>query len=409
VTALVLFRALQALGGSMLNPVALSIVSNTFTERRARARAMGIWAAVFGLSLALGPVLGGFLVSAVSWRAIFWINLPIGIAAIVLTQVFVPESKAATARRFDPWGQLLVISLLATLTYGVIEGPARGWASPLIVAMFAAAAASAVALVLVESRRRQPLLDVRFFRSVPFSGASAIAVLAFGVLSGFLFLNTLYLQDGRGYSALHAGLMTLPMAVMICLFAPVSGRLVGTRGPRLPLVLAGLLIAAAAGLLIRLGDGTPPGLLLADYALFGVAFGLVNAPIANTAISGMPNSQAGVAASVASASRQTGSALGVAITGSLIAGASGAGLASASHAAWALLAACGLAVAVVGYASTGRRALATADRVREILAADTPGAVARATAQRAAPDTGTDGDIGTAREAQARGTAMEGR
>src|SRR3984957_15151556 len=182
VTALVLFRALQALGG-------------------AGARAMGIWAAVFGLSLALGPVLGGFLVTAVGWRAIFWINLPIGIAAIVLTRAFVPESKAATARRFDPWGQLLVISLLATLTYGVIEGPARGWASPVIVGMFAAAAASVVALVVVESRRRQPLLEVRFFRSVPFSGASVIAVLAFGVLSGFLFLNTLYLQDGRGYSA----------------------------------------------------------------------------------------------------------------------------------------------------------------------------------------------------------------
>jgi EmrB/QacA subfamily drug resistance transporter len=412
VTALVLFRALQALGGSMLNPVALSIVSNTFTERRARARAMGIWAAVFGLSLALGPVLGGFLVSAVSWRAIFWINIPIGIAAIVLTRLFVPESKAGTARRFDPWGQLLIISLLATLTYGVIEGPARGWASPLIVAMFATAAASAAGLVLVESRRRQPLLEVRFFRSVPFSGASMIAVLAFCVLSGFLFLNTLYLQDGRGYSPLHAGLMTLPMAVMICLFAPVSGRLVGTRGPRLPLVLAGLTIAAAAGLLLWLGNGTPPGLLLADYVLFGVAFGLVNAPIANTAISGMPNSQAGVAASVASASRQTGSALGVAITGSLIAGASGAGLASASHAAWALLAACGLAVAVVGYASTGRRALATAQRVREILAEEVPVAAATGTGTRTAAtgqETGTDADIGTAREAQARGTALEGR
>jgi EmrB/QacA subfamily drug resistance transporter len=427
VTALVLFRALQALGGSMLNPVALSIVSNTFTERRARARALGIWAAVFGLSLALGPVLGGFLVSAVSWRAIFWINIPIGIAAIVLTQVFVPESKAATARRFDPWGQLLVITLLATVTYGVIEGPARGWASPLIVGMFVAAAASVAALVLVESRRRQPLLEVRFFRSMPFSGASVIAVLAFAVLAGFLFLNTLYLQDGRGFSALHAGLMTVPMAVMICLFAPVSGRLVGTRGPRLPLVLAGCTMAVAAGLMLRLSGSTPVGFLLVCYVLFGIAFGLVNAPIANTAISGMPNSQAGVAASVASASRQTGSALGVAITGSLIAGASSAGLASASHAAWALLAACGLAVAVVGYASTSRRALATADRVREILAEDAPGAATRGTAHGAAAhgdtgtgtdtdtgangDTGSDGDTdtGTAREAQARGTAMGGR
>jgi EmrB/QacA subfamily drug resistance transporter len=367
VTALVIFRCLQALGGSMLNPVALSIVSNTFTEPRARARAMGVWGAVFGISLALGPVVGGLLVTSISWRAIFWINIPIGVAAIILTQLFVPESKAATARRFDPWGQSLVIVTLATLTYGVIEGPSRGWGSPLIVAMFAVAAAAAVTLVRVESRREQPLLDIRFFRSMPFSGASGIAVLAFGVLSGFLFLNTLYLQEGRGFSALHAGLLTLPMAAMICLFAPVSGRLVGTKGPRLPLVLAGLATVVSLTLLTRITDATSLPYLLASYVVLGIACGLVNAPIANTAVSGMPNSQAGVAASVASASRQTGSVLGVAITGSIVAGASAAGLASASHAAWAVLAACGLAIAALGYASTTRRALGTAQRVRGML------------------------------------------
>jgi EmrB/QacA subfamily drug resistance transporter len=367
VTALVIFRCLQALGGSMLNPVALSIVSNTFTEPRARARALGVWGAVFGISLALGPVVGGVLVTSLSWRAIFWINIPIGVAAVILTQLFVPESKAATARRFDPWGQSLVIITLATLTYGVIEGPSRGWGSPLIVAMFAVAAVAAVALVRVESRREQPLLDIRFFRSVPFSGASAIAVLAFGVLSGFLFLNTLYLQEGRGFSALHAGLLTLPMAAMICLFAPVSGRLVGTKGPRLPLVVAGLATVVSLTLLTRITDATSLPYLLASYVVLGIACGLVNAPISNTAVSGMPNSQAGVAASVASASRQTGSVLGVAITGSIVAGASAAGLASASHAAWAVLAACGLAVAALGYASTTRRALGTAQRVRGML------------------------------------------
>jgi len=367
VTALVIFRCLQALGGSMLNPVALSIVSNTFTEPRARARALGVWGAVFGISLALGPVVGGVLVTSLSWRAIFWINIPIGVAAVILTQLFVPESKAATARRFDPWGQSLVIITLATLTYGVIEGPSRGWGSPLIVAMFAVAAVAAVALVRVESRREQPLLDIRFFRSVPFSGASGIAVLSFGVLSGFLFLNTLYLQEGRGFSALHAGLLTLPMAAMICVFAPVSGRLVGTKGPRLPLVLAGLATVVSLTLLTRITDATSLPYLLASYVVLGIACGLVNAPISNTAVSGMPNSQAGVAASVASASRQTGSVLGVAITGSIVAGASAAGLASASHAAWAVLAACGLAVAALGYASTTRRALGTAQRVRGML------------------------------------------
>jgi EmrB/QacA subfamily drug resistance transporter len=396
VTALVIFRCVQALGGAMLNPVALSIITNTFTERRARARALGIWGAVFGVSLALGPVIGGLLVSTVSWRAIFWINIPIGVAAIILAQLFVPESKAGTARRFDPWGQLLVIVLLASLTYGVIEGPSHGWSSALIVAMFAIAVTAAVTLVLVESRRRQPLLEVRFFRSVPFSGASVIAILSFAVLGGFLFINTLYLQDGRGYSPLRAGLMTLPMAAMICVFAPVSGRLVAGQGPRRPMVVAGLLMAAAAALLLRLGDSTSLAYLLLDYVLFGIAFGLVNAPISNTAVSGMPNSQAGVAASVASSSRQTGSAFGVAVTGSIIAGSvsgavvSGAGdpgLASASHAAWAVLAGCGLAVAVLGYVSTGKRALRTADRVHELFS-DQP-AAAGITAREGQPHDAT--------------------
>jgi EmrB/QacA subfamily drug resistance transporter len=364
VPALIAFRCVQALGGSMLNPVALSIISNIFTEPKARARAMGIWGAVFGVSLALGPVLGGLLVTDLSWRAIFWINIPIGVAAIILAQLFVPEFKGGTARRFDPWGQSLVIVTLASLTYGVIEGPSRGWGSPLIITMFAVAAAAAAGLVLVESRRYQPLLEVRFFRSVPFSGASVIAVLAFAILAGFLFLNTLYLQDGRGYSALHAGLLTLPMAAMIFIFAPISGRLVGSRGPRLPLVLAGIAGAVSLALLSQLSDTSSLAYLLTCYVLLGLSMGLVNAPISNTAVSGMPNSQAGVAASVASASRQTGSALGVAITGSIVAGASYSGLAAASHGAWVLLAACSAVIVVIGYVSTSRRAVATAERAR---------------------------------------------
>jgi EmrB/QacA subfamily drug resistance transporter len=410
VTLLIVFRCLQALGGSMLNPVALSIITNTFTERRARARAMGVWGAVFGVSLAIGPVVGGLLVTTLSWRAIFWINIPIGIAAIVLTRLFVPESKAPVARRFDLWGQLLIIIMLGTLTFGVIEGPSRGWSSPLIVGMFVASAAAAVSLVMVELRRDQPLLQVRFFRSLPFSGASVIAVLSFGVLAGFLFINTLYLQDGRGYSALRAGLMTLPMAVMICLVAPISGRLVGSRGPRLPLVLAGVVMAVAAALMLRISDSTSTAYLLGVYLIFGIAFGLVNAPISNTAVSGMPNSQAGVAASVASASRQTGNAIGVAVTGSLVAGAADAGLASASHAAWAVLCACGVGVAAIGYGSTSRRALGTARRVRAKLDPDNPD-------NPDGPDsTGGSGDDGPARqdpaarrEGQSRDATVDGR
>ncbi len=131
--ALVAFRMIQAIGGSMLNPVAMSIITNTFTERAERARAIGIWGGVVGLSMALGPVVGGLLVSAVGWQSIFWVNIPVGISAIVLTALFVPESKAPRRRRFDPVGQLLVMITLAMLVYGIIEGPGHGWTSGLII------------------------------------------------------------------------------------------------------------------------------------------------------------------------------------------------------------------------------------------------------------------------------------
>jgi EmrB/QacA subfamily drug resistance transporter len=365
---LVAFRGLQAVGGSMLNPVAMSIIVNTFTDRKERARAVGIWGSVFGLSLALGPLLGGVLVSGIGWRSIFWINVPIGIAAIALTQRFVPESRAPRARRLDPGGQALVAVMLGAVTYATIEGPRSGWGSALILGLFVLAALAAAALVAVELRRREPLVDVRFFRSVPFSGASAIAVAAFATMGGFLFLNTLYLQDVRGYSALHAGLLTIPMAIMLAICARLSGRLVGSRGPRLPLVLAGPAIAAAAILLSRLTLYTPVAYLVAAYVIFGIGSGLVTAPITNTAVSGMPAEQAGVAGAIASTSRQVGAALGVAVTGSLVAAGTGAGFITASHAAWAVIAGCGVAVLALGLVSTGKWAVGTAQRNGERLA-----------------------------------------
>ena len=132
---LVGFRMVQAVGGSMLNPVAMSIITNTFTDPRERARAIGVWGGVVGISMAAGPVVGGLLVETVGWRAIFWINVPVGALALVLTLRFVPESRAARPRRVDPVGQVLVIVLLGSLTYGIIEGPAAGWGSPLILAL----------------------------------------------------------------------------------------------------------------------------------------------------------------------------------------------------------------------------------------------------------------------------------
>jgi EmrB/QacA subfamily drug resistance transporter len=368
---LVAFRMLQAVGGSMLNPVAMSIITNTFTEPAERARAIGIWGGVVGISMALGPVVGGALVSSVGWRGIFWVNIPVGVAALILTALFVPESRAPHARRVDPIGQLLVIVSLASLTYAIIEGPRLGWSSGAIIGFFALAVLAVACLAAYEPRRDEPLIDLRFFRSAPFSGATVIAVCAFAALGGFLFLNTLYLQDVRGYSALQAGLYTLPMAAMTAVFAPLSGRVVAARGPRLPLLVAGTAITISGIMLVRLTNTTPMSWLIGAYVIFGIGFGLVNAPITNTAVSGMPRTQAGVAAAVASTSRQVGSSLGVAVVGSVVlsalAGAFRFGFADASHAGWLIIAGCGVAVLAVGAITSGRWARGTAERTASAL------------------------------------------
>lgn len=372
---LIAFRAVQAIGGSMLNPVAMSIITNVFTERAERAKAIGVWGSVIGVSMALGPLLGGVLVDTVGWRSVFWVNVPVVVAVVVLTARFVPESRAPRARRFDPAGQLLMIVLLAGTTFGIIEGPGTGWASPLIIGSFVAAAAALAGLLVVESRRAEPLLDPRFFRSVPFSGATLVAVAAFAALAGFLFLNALYLQEVRGYTPLHAGLLTLPMAVMAALLPPLSGRIVANRGARLPLVLGGVGIAGSGILLLGLDAHTPLPLLVAAYVVFGAGFGMVNAPITNTAVSGMPLAQAGVAAGVASTSRQVGSALGVAVLGSLVTarlGTSFADFGAAARPAWVVVAGCGLVVIVLGLASTTAWAQATAQRTAEQFAGPAP-------------------------------------
>ncbi|MBD0708076.1 MULTISPECIES: MFS transporter [unclassified Streptomyces] len=370
---LIAFRALQAVGGSMLNPVAMSIITNTFTEPAARARAIGVWGGVVGVSMAAGPLVGGALVESVGWRAIFWVNLPVAVTALILTLRYVPESRAPRPRRPDPVGQLLVAAFLGSLTYAIIE------TDPLFAGISAAAL---IGLLLYEPRRREPLIDLRFFHSAPFSGATVIAVCAFAALGGFLFLNTLYLQGVRGLSPLHAGLFTLPMAGMTLVFAPLSGRLTGARGPRLPLLLAGTAMSAGALLFAAFGAETRNPLLFTGYVVFGIGFGLVNAPITDTAVAGMPRAQAGVAAAVASTSRQVGTTLGVAVVGAVLAAGAGGGRSldgfeAAARPGYWVVTACGLAVLGMGALTTGKWGRGTAERTARRLAEEEPQPPAR--------------------------------
>ena len=334
---LVAFRAMQGLGASMLNPVALSIIANASPDPKARARAVGIWGGVAGVSMALGPLLGGALTQSVGWRSIFWINLPIGLIAVSLAARYVPESKAARARAFDPVGQLMVFIGLASLTYAVIEGPRAGWTSPLILSLFATTAIASVTFLLYEPRRTEPMVELRFFRSVPFSTAALLGVSAFSCL------------------------------MMLC--SPFSGRLVGRYGTRPSLLAAGLGFLLSTLLLTGLTTSTPIALVMASYLFFGIGLGMVNPAISNNAVAGMPLSQAGVAAAIASTARQVGAALGVAVSGTVVTASHAHGLdyTRATHPIWWMMTGCGAFILLLGWVSSTAWARATTSRVPSLV------------------------------------------
>jgi EmrB/QacA subfamily drug resistance transporter len=350
------FRVLQGVGGSMLAPAALGIITNIFSAPKDRAKAIGVWDGVSGLSMALGPVAGGILVGSVGWRGIFWANIPVGLAAIALTALLVPDSRAERGRKADPVGQFLVIVMLGSLAYAIIQGPGEGWLSPRIAVFFLVSVTALATLLWYEPRRAEPLIDFRFFRSVPFAAANLTAVCAIATLAGFLFLTTLYLQEVRGYSALQAGLTLLPMPIMMAVSSPLSGRIVARGGPRVPFVIAGAALTLSTAALSQLSVYSGPLFLLITYGLFGIGAGMVNVPISNGVMSGVPKSQAGMASGMNSSSRQLGQSLGVAIVGSVLAaslrGSMHAGFLNAAHAGWWIMAGCGYSVLVLGVVST---------------------------------------------------------
>lgn len=348
---LVGFRVVQAIGGAMMNPVAMSIIVNTFTEPKQRAQAIGLWGSVFGLSLALGPLLGGLLVQHVGWRSIFYINVPIGIAAIAFTAKYIPESRAAKPRRIDPVGQALIVVILAALTSSLIEGPHAGWASPFIVALIATFLISLVAFLAYERRRFEPLVDLRFFRSIPFATATLLAVVAFASFNGALFLSSLYLQTARHLGPAHAGMYLLPIAIALSVCSPLSGRLVGAGHVRSALVVAGCALSIGAWQLTQLALDSSLTTVVIAFTFLGIALGLINAPITNAAVSGMPRAQAGVASAFA----LSGSIVGTSAADPRFAG--------ATHPFWWIVFAGGIVVVMLGVIATSALAKATAARV----------------------------------------------
>ncbi len=318
-TYLVIARALQGVGASMLNPVAMAILAQTFPATKDRAWAMGIWSGATGLALALGPLVGGLLVNSVlGWRYIFYINIPIGIIAILLTLWIISEKRPEKNQPFDVLGQILMIIFLASLTYALMEGETLGWGAWTIISAIGLACCTLVWFIFHQQKTPYPLLDLAFFRSMPFSLANVIAVLAFASLATFLYLNSLYLQQLRGFSAFRTGIILLPLAICSVIWGPINGRILSRKGSRIPLMVAGFGFTLT-GLMLTVTDASTSLIWLAlAYGLMGIANAAVGAPITYMAISGMPAAKTSLAAGISSTSRQIGQTLGVAITGMMM-------------------------------------------------------------------------------------------
>jgi EmrB/QacA subfamily drug resistance transporter len=351
IDVLIAARLMQAFGASMMNPVALAIISQFFVAPAERARAIGIWGAVFGAALALGPVIGGLLIDVVGWRAVFWINLPIGVVTIIACAVLVPETRSSTIRGTDPVGQLLATGSLFGLVFVLIESPGRGWTHPWIQVTAAAVVLAFVGFLRYESRHANPFIELRFFRSVSFAAATAVALSVFIVWGAFLFMMSIYLQGWRGYTAAHAGLLLLPVGAAVLVVSPISGALVGRFGGRPSLLIAGSMTAVMSIMLAFLDPAAPRWLLVLIFAAFGITFGMVTVPVNVAAVSSVPQDRAGAAAGITSTSKQIGISLGVAVSGVLAAGALSPPAGDFTNAArplWVLTLALGLAIAALG-------------------------------------------------------------
>ncbi|MCX5208837.1 MFS transporter [Kitasatospora sp. NBC_00240] len=302
---------------AVIFPTTLSIITNAFPERRERAKAIGLWGAVTGLGVAVGPVVGGLLLTRFGWPSVFLALVPVALVALAATWAWVPESSAPAEARLDPPGLLTSSGAVGVLVYTVIEAPTRGWSAPATTAGFAAAGVLTVAFVLVERRRRQPMIDLTLFRTPAFSAASGSVTVAFFALFGFIFLVTQYFQFIRGYGTLATGVRILPVALTIALGSLGGVALVARAGTR-AVVTTGLLLLGTSFAWIAVSPVfTSYGQIVGQMVLLGLGLGLTTAPATESILSVLPPAKAGVGSAVNDATREAGGTLGVAVLGSV--------------------------------------------------------------------------------------------
>jgi DHA2 family methylenomycin A resistance protein-like MFS transporter len=316
---LLLGRVVQGLGPALLVPGSLTIIRATFEDSGQRAAAIGLWSTGSGLALAVGPALGGVVVDVVGWRWVFLLNVPLSAVLILLAARFVPRLPRTPARgRFDWLGAVLTTAGVAALAFAIIDGQDRGWASWPILAAFAAGAAALVAFVAWERRLAEPLVDVSLFLRPTFTAANVAALVVFFSFVGAVVYFSAYLQQVQGHSPVVAGLDVSAIGIAFALAAPLSGRLVGRVGPRLPM-LTGLVVSGTAMLgLLRLGTDSGIGSIWWNFALVGAGVGLCLTPMTAIAVAAVDASRAGMASAVHNAMRQLGQVLGVAVLGALV-------------------------------------------------------------------------------------------
>ena len=322
-TDLVLSRVVQGVGAALMMPATLSIVTHAFPPEE-RGKAMGTWAGVSALALAVGPVLGGLLTEHVSWRAIFYLNIPVAAGAVLAALFAVRESRdTSVGKEVDFAGVAVLTASLTALVLALVEGNAWGWGSAEIVGLLAGSAVGLASFVAIELRVRVPMVEFHFFSDRNFLGAVVVAlVISFAMLGVFFFL-ALYMQNILHYSPLEAGVRFLPSTLMIVAVAPVAGRMADRFGPRW-LIVAGLLVIAASlytftGIAVDSGYGE----LLPGFMLLGIGIAMTMSPMTSAAMNAVPVEKAGIASGVLTMFRMVGGSLGVAITGAIFQGAVG--------------------------------------------------------------------------------------